>query len=196
MLGENLSDETYQVMTRFWDSATDVARACQLVAHRLRYTNEDMAYMLGLFHNAGIPLLMQRFSQYPAVMSEAYQLPVTRIVDRENQQLETNHAVVSFYAARSWKLPPMICRIISQHHNTRDIFANDDDNDEKTLLGILKLGEHIAGLHRTLANQEEDLEWQQSREKILEYLGLSEVDYEDLVAYAADQGIGGQTYFM
>jgi len=195
---DDIADDVYKAMIRFWDSATDVARACQLVAQRLRYNNPDMAYMLGLFHNAGIPLLMQRHSDYPAVLAESYLLQNHRIIDTENTHYESNHAVVSFYAARSWKLPPMLCQVIAKHHSAIDIFTEKDrtDADEKYLLAILKLSEHITGLFRAIGNTDEDLEWTQIEENTLEYLGLSQFDYDDLVVYAADNGIGGQTYFM
>ena len=185
-------------MTRFWDSATDVARACHTVAQRLRYQSPDAAYMLGLFHNVGIPLLMQRFPDYPQVIVESYLHNEHRIIDCENKHYKTNHAVISFYAARSWKLPEQLCKIIAAHHSAVDIFTENDktDPDEKYLLGILKVGEHLAGLSRTIGNNEDDIEWQKIEEGVLDYLGLSQFDYDDLVAYAADNGIGGQTYFM
>lgn len=193
---EDVTDDIVKAMNHFWDSATDVARACHLVAHRLRYHNSDMAYMLGLFHNAGIPLLMQRFPDYPQIIAESYLLGEHRIVDTENKHYESNHAVVSFYAARSWKLPSLLCRVIAEHHSAIDIFSDKDstDPDVKYLLGILKLSEHLSNLFRTIGNN--DIEWQQIEDSVLEYLGLSKFDYEDLVSYAADNGIGGQTYFM
>lgn len=195
---ENVADDTYKAMIRFWDSAADVARACQLVAQRLRFHEHDMAYMLGLFHNSGIPLLMQRYDDYPEVIAQSYLLDEHRIVDTENKHYQSNHAVVSFYAARSWKLPDILCQVIASHHSAIDIFTEKDgtNSDEKYLLAILKLGEHLAGLYRTIGNNDNDLEWRQIQDDVLEYLSLSQFDYDDLVAFVADNGIGGQTYFM
>jgi HD-like signal output (HDOD) protein len=193
----DMADDVYKAMNHFWDSATDVARACHLVAQRLRY-NPDTAYMLGLFHNAGIPLLMQRFSDYPEIIAQSYLLEEHRIVDCENKHYKSNHAVVSFYAARSWKLKPLLCRVIAEHHSAVDIISDNDKTnpDEKYLLAILKVAEHLAGLFRIIGNNDDDLEWQQIEEAVLDCLSLSQFDYEDLVAHAADNGIGGQTYFM
>jgi len=195
---DDIADDVYKAMTRFWDSAADVACACQLLAQRLRYHDPDMAYMLGLFHNSGIPLLMQRFDDYPDVIAQSYLLEERRIVDTENKHYKSNHAVVSFYAARSWKLPTVLCQVIAKHHSALDIFTDEDltDSDEKYLLAILKLSEHLAGLHRTIGNNDSDLEWEQIQVSVLEYLGISQFDYEDLVVFAADNGIGGQTYFI
>ena len=195
---DDVPEGVYKAMTRFWDSATDVARACRIVAKRLRINDPDMAYILGLFHNAGIPLLMQRFPNYLEVIIQSYLLEKPRIVDVENELLETNHAVVSFYAARSWKLPDILCRVIAEHHSAVEIFSDKDKTapDEKSYLAILKVAEHLAGLSRTIGNNEMDVEWEQIGEAVLEYVGLSQLDYEDLASYAADNGIGGQDYFM
>lgn len=195
---DNVSDEIHSAMNHFWDSATDVARTCRIVAKRLRVNDPDMAYMLGLFHNAGIPLLIHRFADYPEVLVKSYLLEEKRIVDTENSLIKTNHAVVSFYAARSWKLPNVLCRVIAEHHNAAEIFSDKDktDSNQKLYLAILKVAEHLAGLSQAIGNNEIDEEWENTGNSILDYIGLSQLDYEDLASYVADNGIGGQAYFM
>ena len=195
---DDTSDEIYKAMMLFWDSATDVASACRIVAKHLGSCDPDEAYMLGLFHNAGIPLLMQRFSDYPQVLVKSYLLEGQRIIDLENEKYKTNHAVISFYAAKSWKLPKILCRVIGKHHNAAEIFSSNDktDPDEKTYLAILKVGEHLANLSRSLGNNETDEEWKKISEGVLEYIGLSSFDYDDLAAYASEKGVGSQSYFM
>lgn len=196
---DEVSDDMYKALTNFWDSATDVARACQLIAERLRHADADLAYMLGLFHNAGIPLLMQRFKDYPAILEKSYTLESPRIVDVENDACKTNHAVISFYAARSWKLPEALCTVISNHHSVFEIFTAPKcslTDEEKSFLAILKLAENLAGLYRILGNNDTDHEWDRVGERVLEYLDLTQFDYEELVATAADNGIGSQAYFM
>jgi HD-like signal output (HDOD) protein len=194
-----MSDEMYKAFNNFWDSATDVARVCQLISQRIRFHHADTAYMLGLFHNAGIPLMMQRFDHYPKIMVDAYSSEAGRVIDIENQLLQSNHAVLSFYVARSWKLPDILCNVIGQHHNGLEIFTTDNNlltHDEKFYLAILKVAEHITSLYRILGNQENDREWQECAPQVLEYLGISDHDFEDICAYASDMGIGEQAYFM
>lgn len=196
---KELSDEMHQALNNFWDSATDVARVCLLVSQRIRFHQAETAYMLGLFHNAGIPLMMQRFEHYPQLMVDAYTSQSGRIIDVENEVLKSNHAVLSFYVARSWKLPESLCNVIGQHHNCIEIFTSSNSTlttDEKFYLAILKLAEHITSLYRILGNQEHDREWHEVGSVVLDFLGISEHDFEDITAYAADMGIGGQSYFI
>lgn len=194
----DMSDEIFQIMVRFWDSATDVARCCAIIAQRTRFRQPDLAYMLGLFHNAGIPLLIQRFENYPAIIREAYQQSSQRIVDIENQALSTNHAVLSLFVARSWKLPESLCDIVAQHHNGSSLFGDNTGlgEQQKTLAAILKAAEHVAALYRIIGGQEQDNEWELVRDEALQQLALSEYDFEDILSYAQEQGIGIQSYFI
>jgi len=192
-------DERFKVLTKFWDSATDVAQCCQIIAKHIHFQPDNKAYTVGLFHNAGVPLMIERFSNYPDVMIESYSQNNDRIIDIENKEFNTNHAVLSFYTARSWKLPESICNVIANHHN--GIEALEDKNntlttDERTLTAILMLAQHISCLYKALANQDTDFEWEIIGDTVLAHLSLSDMDYDDLVSYAADKGIGAQSYFM
>ncbi len=192
-------EEKFKMLTKFWDSATDVAQCCQLISKKIHFKPENQAYIVGLFHNAGIPLLMERYDNYPDIMVLSYTQQENRLVDIENEHLKTNHAVLSFYTAKSWKLPMSLCNVIASHHDGARVFEDKKNNltsDERTLSAILMLAQHIAGLYRILANQEIDFEWETNRSAVIEYLGMSEFDLDDLISYTNEQGIGVQSYFI
>lgn len=191
-----MSDETIVNMNRFWDTATDIAQVSTTIAKQVGYPNPDLAYLLGLFHNCGIPLLMNRFENYLDVMVESYLHPELRVVDVENQQLNTNHAVIGYYIARSWNLPTILGEAIAEHHSVTRYFSSTDhkDSELKTLLAILKLSEHICGNYRVLGRQSVDLEWQAIGSEILTYLGLGEYDVEQMEANFAEMGASFQNY--
>jgi HD-like signal output (HDOD) protein len=194
---DEIPDHLFASMNGFWDSASDVAHTSVFIAQRMNFAHPDQAYALGLFHNVGIPLLMLKFDNYAEVMRESYEKPSPRIVDTENQLIDTNHAVLGFFVARSWKLPRSLCQLIAQHHNT-EIFldGNIQDSDDNTLLAILKMAEHISGLYRCIGGQPNNLEWNAIGKKVLEYAGLSSLDFDDMLSQAHDQGLGQLQYFM
>ncbi|RRV71410.1 HDOD domain-containing protein [Stutzerimonas stutzeri] len=176
-----LTDAAIVTLNRFWDTAQDVAMACLTLAKRIGYASPDEAYTLGLFHNCGIPLMLQRFPGYMAVLEEAYASTnaETRVIDIENRVLNTNHAVVGFFVARSWKLPQHLCDVIANHHNARTLFRDGlGDGRVETLLAILKMAEHICACHQLLGDQPDDHEWAVVAEQVLEHVGLSEYDFE------------------
>jgi HD-like signal output (HDOD) protein len=179
-----MSDETIVSLNRFWDSAQNVAMTCLTLAKRIGYQPADEAYALGLFHNCGIPLMLKRFPEYMSVLEQAYANAdiEVRVVDGENDRLDTNHAVVGYYVAKSWNLPRHICDAIAQHHNVQGVFNEDvsGDSKQKTLLAILKMAEHICGCYRTLGQQNYDYEWEGVQTIILEYVGFTEYEFDTL----------------
>lgn len=187
-----LTDEAIVTLNRFWDTAQDVAMTCLTLAKRIGYQSPDEAYTLGLFHNCGIPLMLKRFPDYMVVLEEAYASASgeCRVVDTENRLLNTNHAVVGYFTAKSWNLPLHLCEAISSHHNTLAIFREETGCDAqlKTLLAILKMAEHICESHRVLGNQPDDHEWQSIEQLVLEYVGLSGYDFENLRESIRDLG--------
>ncbi|VXB30028.1 HD-like signal output (HDOD) domain, no enzymatic activity [Pseudomonas sp. 8BK] len=187
-----LTDEAIVTLNRFWDTAQDVAMTCLTLAKRIGYHSPDEAYTLGLFHNCGIPLMLKRFPNYMTVLEEAYASATgeRRVVDTENRLLNTNHAVIGYFTAKSWNLPLHLCEAIASHHNALAIFTEDASRDAqlKTLLAILKMAEHICESHLVLGNQPDDHEWQSIEQLVLEYVGLSGYDFENLRESIRDMG--------
>lgn len=186
-----MTDEAIVNMTRFWDTANDIAMVSATVAKQIGYHSPDAAYSLGLFHNAGIPLMLSRFPNYNEITQQAYATPYERIIDTENRVFNTNHAVVGYYTAKSWNLPRAICEVIAEHHNATSIFANKEskNNDKKTLLAILKIAEHICGNYRVLGQQTVDHEWEEAESDILEHVGLTTIDIDDMKENFGELGV-------
>ena len=189
-----LTDENIVNLNRFWDSAQDIAMTCMTLAKQLGCLPPDEAYALGLFHNCGIPLMLSRFPDYIQVMENSYAQSDARIVDVENQRMNTNHAVVGYFTAKSWLLPRHLCEAIASHHNARQIFLEEGSKDAalKNQLAVLKMAEHICQAYRTLGNQSVDHEWNLVGDSILEYIGLSEYDFENLEATCREMMTSGE----
>ena len=71
---------------------------------------------------------------------------------------------------------------VKSHHSVDRIL--DDQSIEnptlKTLLCVLKMAEHMVNLPEKLAQSDVDFEWKNVGPKVLEFIGLSEYDFEDL----------------
>jgi len=191
-----LRDNEVVNMNRHWDSAMEVAAACAIIAKKISFQNPDAAYTLGITHNAGAALILKTHQNYNELIEEAYaNISATRrIIDTENAILHTNHAVVGYYTAKSWKLPKAICEVIAEHHSSVAIF--DDTNPQpydpykKTLLAILKLSEHFAKLYQVIGNADEDLEWELIKYGVMDHLHLDDNDLEFLLDHLNEMGIG------
>ena len=186
-----LSDDSIVQLTSFWDNATDTAMIAAAVAKMLGISTTDEAYTLGLFHNAGIPLLLSKFEQYPQILKISYVEQNRRITDIENDQIDCNHAVVGYYVANTWKLPSYLSEAIADHHKTEDIFSDKVgcEKKKKNLLATLKLAETISGTYQTLGDEHEDYEFQRIKSNLLQYVGLSEYDFEELHDEIREMGL-------
>jgi HD-like signal output (HDOD) protein len=93
--------------------------------------------------------------------------------------------------AKSWNLPSHLCLTIAEHHNTKQIFDTKDGRNQlqKTLLAILKVAENICGNYKVVGGQDEDSEWENSHKDILEHLGLTTYEIDDLKEAFIDLGI-------
>jgi len=193
---EDLPKNTYSALIRFWDTATDVAKLSAMTSRVLNLSPKANVYTLGLFHNVGIALLASKFDDYFSVMRDSYNQKSLSISDYENKILDTNHAVVGYYVARAWKLDKQICDLIGKHHRHDEILAvKNKDALDGQMLCVLKIAEHITGLHRILGDCDLDYEWQVIEQKVVEVTGISSIELEELELQAKENGIGSQQYF-
>lgn len=190
-LRNNLSSKSIKQMTTIWDSAMDIAMTSAAISKLIKVGSADEAYSLGLFHNCGILLLMEKFDNYLTVLTAAYASPEHLITDIENEKIECNHAVVGYYVAKAWKLPNHLCDAIADHHKTGAIFSDTlkCDKAEKNLLAVLKLAEHCCQTYLTLGNANYDYEFERIKSDLLAYVGLSEYDLDDLLSEIKDMDL-------
>ncbi|MDO6423418.1 HDOD domain-containing protein [Saccharophagus degradans] len=191
-----LADEDIIALGRFWDSAMEVASTSLVIAKQISMQNPDEAYTLGLFHNCGIPLLMKRYDDYQSVIRQCYAEQTISITEKENELIRTNHAVVGYYVGKAWNLPKYLCEAIHDHHNPINIFTDEfADNRKKNLLAVLKMAEFICGCHATIGGQSENYEWHQVKQYVLDYVGMTEYDFEHLHATVIEMGLGSTDYY-
>ena len=188
-----LTDEAIISLNRFWDSAQDVAAAAAAIARYYDCCSPEEAYTVGLFHNCGVALMMTRYSNYSDIMHTAYGETTRRVIDIENDTVNTNHAVIGYYVAKSWNLPTHLCEVIADHHSADAIFNDHDfpDHNKKTLLAVLKMAEHLCANHQVLGDQPVDYEWERIAADLLIHLGISSYDLTTIAEHISELGIAG-----
>lgn len=166
-------------LPRYWDTATAMAEATAYLAKRLGGATPDVGYTAGLFLDCGIALLAQRFPGYKTVLREANGRGAEKFTEIEDRHLKTNHAVVGYLVSRAWGLPDEVREAIRSHHEAEELLRRERVRiaDFDTLLALLKLAEHIEAV---FSRRSEQSEWERVKPLVLEHLGLSEPDYEDI----------------
>lgn len=120
-LRRSMCDDHMPEIDRFFDHAQEVAFVCASVAREYRAMAPDRGYMLGLFHDCGLPMMLRKFPDYAAFLSGIEPNPDRTIIDLENDRYDTNHAVVGYWLCRAWGLPDDIAEIVAQHHGLGEI---------------------------------------------------------------------------
>ncbi|MGD9787427.1 MAG: HDOD domain-containing protein [Sulfuricellaceae bacterium] len=153
------------VYEKFWERSGDIAALSSIIAGKVISAcniSPDQAYMAGLFHECGVPILMQRFPDYCKAfrLGEGNNWPDFR---EEDRRFNTDHTVVGFLVARHWNLPDFVCQAVRFHHDRLHV-----DHSALTLVSILQMARHlyhkISGLAET--------QWDEMRDQVLQELGL------------------------
>lgn len=151
--------------TKFWEHSIEIATLSAIIARKqISACNiaVDQAYMTGLFHDCGVPILMQRFPEY----SQAFRLNQGNNwpdFHEEDRRFNTDHTVVGFLVTKYWNLPEFVCQAVRFHHDRLNV-----DHAALTLVSILQMAQH---LHNKIHRQK-DGEWPTIGEQILEEIGV------------------------
>lgn len=164
-----------QVYEAFWARSQAVAQLAMLIADdRVSVCNifPDQAYLAGIFHDCGVPLLMQRFPTYCGEM----------LLDRpgrwialaeEDRKFSADHCVVGYLVARHWNLPDFICDAIRYHHDIKCMGMHA----ARSMVAILQLAIEIYYRDQHVDNAE----WPEVSQEVLVELGIHPDDIDECI---------------
>lgn len=157
-----------RVYEAFWVRSQAVGELAMLIAEeRVAVCNlfPDQAYLAGIFHACGVPLLLQRFPSYCSELRLGTPGHWANWQE-EDRKFNTDHAVVGYLVARHWCLPGFICDAIRYQHSMLDL----GDHDARSMVAILLLAIEIHARDQRVPNPE----WDAVRSQVLPELGLSD----------------------
>jgi HD-like signal output (HDOD) protein len=164
---------------RFWEHSEEIATLSSIIAGKqVSVCNiaMDQAYMAGLFHECGVPILMQRFPDYCKAfrLDQGNSWPDFR---EEDQHFNTDHMIVGYLVAKHWNLPDFICQAIRFHHERLSV-----DYAALTLVSILQMARH---LHKRLHHLS-DAEWPSLADQVFHEIGVSEEGAQEFMEDVLD----------
>ena len=174
-------------LKEFWQSSSMVASACTMYANLLKQPKlADNAYMLGLFHNAGVPIMLQTFSDYHDILIKGINEGWEGIADLEREKYQTSHTILGALLAQQWQLPEAMVDVIYYFHDAEGIFNSDELSKVSLyLLAILKLAR--SSVDGVLRGDSDTNEWLLVQDPIMELLGLDENKLDDMRAAIANK---------
>ena len=171
-------------MDRFWDTAIDVALISRDLSRHITGVLENDAFTIGMFHDCGIALMMQRIPDYKAFLKKANADITHSLAQLEQEHYQTDHTTVGFLVANTWNLPEHINQAIQLHHDHR-IFSALPRPPENVLthVAILKIATYLSHINRKL---QDGNDWMFMRPAVLDYLGISAEEFGEIESDVRD----------
>lgn len=163
---------------KFWEQSSLTATIAEKIAVKFPSVSKNDAYLVALFHDCGIPVLMMKFPEYRDTLITQGKLGKA-ICDIENEYFSTSHTVVGNMLTRSWMLPSHISKAILYHHDTT-IFSSQPSEDTeasvRNLIAIVLMAEAIADEHLLVR----DKKWPEVEDLVLRHFEISAQEFSEL----------------
>ena len=165
-------------LASFWDHASKIATVASFAAEILeKPAFKDHAYMLGLFHNAGVPIMMLKYPDYDGVLALAKTDGWQSVADLERQNYQTTHTVVGALLGQKWNLPSVMSEVIYYQFDVDGLYESGElSSTGLDLLTLLKLARYVVDC--AVTGQTENAEWAQVEDAILSHYDITEDDVE------------------
>lgn len=185
-LSTAINDKTRRAFEVFWIRAHEIAQMAAVIAEdRVSVCNvfPDQAYLAGIFHECGVPVLMLRFPKY----CEALRLENATCwpsLSKEDEKFHVDHCSVGYLVARHWGLPDFVCDAIRFHH---ELPEERTVGAAVTLVAIIQMASHF--YHRL--HHVEDPLWDKIGGRVLSEIAIGPEDesdyYEQITARYLDR---------
>lgn len=162
---------------KFWERSSIAATVAERMAARFPTLSREESYLAALFHDCGIPVLMQKFPDYRATVMAASAKCIP-LCEAEDTHFSTNHAVVGSMLTRSWELPARVSTAIRFHHDDT-IFTSPGSHageDVRDLIGLIHMAECVTDEHLHVREPE----WGVHSEHVLTHFEMSEHEFSEL----------------
>ena len=128
------------MMTDLWRHSFETATASVLVAERSGIVNKDLAFLAGLLHDIGRPIMYQIFnSEYTNLTAE----DTRSLIAKREEAIGAGHAEVGSWCADKCKLPSSCINSIKYHHNPELFRSPMNGNPLSVLVPIVYLANLI-----------------------------------------------------
>ncbi len=147
---EDVIGQDNRLLEGFWRHSRLTAMAAGHIARKFARDLEEFAYLIGLFHDTGVVLMLRRDQSYSEVLKYAIDLTTgypssekfLSFTAYEDDCFSTNHSVMGYILAKSWKVHSTVVNTILHHHQ-KDLSIHRDSSVKK-LSALLHLSEYVA----------------------------------------------------
>lgn len=172
-LSTAIGNSTRKAFEVFWARSGEVAQLAAMIAEdHVSVCNvfPEQAYMAGIFHECGVPVLMMRFPDYCKKL-HLEQFCCWPNLAEEDAKFKVDHCSIGYLVARHWGLPDFVCAAIRYHHEV----PTEELGAAVSLVSIVQLAIQF---HHRINDQPNPL-WDKIGARVMEEIGLTPDDMED-----------------
>ena len=151
-------------MESFWERCTDVGTIASVLCDHLERPGKlttEQAYLIGLFHDCGVPVLVQQVQGYADSALAPGAVPDYIAEDDGNN---TSHCIAGLLVAQEWELPVVLCEAIRAHH-----YVIAAEQPAAHAIAVLQLARHSYAKCQGWENAE----WEYHAARVLEILEIA-----------------------
>ena len=185
-LTSTICDSTRRAFDIFWSRAHEIAQMAAIIADdRVRVCNvfPEQAYLAGIFHECGVPVLMMRFPKYCETL-KLENATCWPNLSEEDTKFDVDHCTVGFLVARHWGLPDFVCDAIRFHH---DLPEEKTIGASVSLVAIVQAASHF---YHHLHHVDDPL-WDKIGARVISELGLGQDEEKDFYEMMSGRFLDG-----
>ena len=172
-----------------WKQSQTCAIAAREISKRIRYKDQEEAYIAGLLHDFGKIILSQylekEYGEIMAMVTED-QIPFDQA---EERVLGFSHTEIGAMVAEKWNLPKHLVDSIRWHH------APEQADDNIMMVNIVHVADSITMDIGGEGMGADGMAYARSN-RALDMLGLDDVGYFDLISLVADIVSNENNFFV
>ncbi len=129
---------------QLWEHSVAVAFASRIIAKRVKYKDEEEAFVAGLLHDIAKIIEDQHFHDlFIKSILESKSKGIS-LVDAEKNIIGMDHSVIGRRVADKWNLPLKVTKVIGYHHQPQ--FAGGQE--EKDLSSIVHVADTVVKIRK------------------------------------------------
>lgn len=171
-------------LERFWDASACIAQISAWLTLQVpcsvRTVRPEEAYTLGLFRDAGIPVLLANFADYMDILKIANSEAVEPFTAIEDIEYSVNHAFIGAKLAKEWELSSEYVDAIEFHHDRAMIAGVGPTAIPDVSRYFIAISQLAELLHQRATHQSHTLEWDKLAAACLDVLHISQERQSEL----------------
>lgn len=133
---KNMNDK-YLNQQEYWLHCILTGAASKRIAEELGFRNSGEAFLAGLLHDLGVPVLHKYFHNEFVKIWDLKNNAGLDIITAEQEVIGMNHQEIGAYLLNKWNLPSILSEAVLHHHNPSESL------DGKQLASLIHLADYM-----------------------------------------------------